>query len=133
MVAFPWLRQTAVEISNHYIELGITWQAFALAVVCGMLITVMTQLEHATESPGVRLVPAVIVGVLMSIGHINHAIVASLTCFAALVAGAPFGYADWAGMVVLAIAGNVVGGLGLVTVVRLLQAPHKVIEARDDD
>jgi hypothetical protein len=36
-------------------------------------------------------------------------------------------------MLVLAIVGNMVGGLGLVTVLRLLQLPHKVIEARDDE
>ena len=133
MVAFPSLRRAALEISGKYIALGVTWQAFALAVVGGMLITVMTQLQHATESDGVRLVPAVVVGVLLTMGHVNHAIVASLTCFAALVAGAPYGYADWAGMLALAIAGNVVGGLGLVTVLRLLQVPHKVVEARDED
>jgi formate/nitrite transporter FocA (FNT family) len=130
MAAFPTLRQTAIEVAGSYIGLGATWRAFALAVVGGMLITVMTHLQHATESDGVRLVPAVIVGTILSVGHINHAIVASLLCFAALVAGAPFGYADWGGMAVLAIAGNLVGGLALVTVLRLLQLPHKVIEAR---
>jgi formate/nitrite transporter FocA (FNT family) len=133
MAAFPSLRGVAVEIADTYIALGITWQAFALAVVGGMLITVMTHLQHSTESDGVRLIPAVIVGVMLSIGHVNHAVVASLSCFAALVAGAPFGYGDWAGMLVLAIVGNMVGGLGLVTVLRLLQVPHKVIEARDDE
>ncbi|WP_293238270.1 formate/nitrite transporter family protein [Mycolicibacterium sp.] len=133
MAAFPSLRDTAIETAGHYVELGITWHAFALAIVGGLLITVMTYLQHATESDGVRLVPAVIIGTVVSIGHVNHAIVASLTCFAALVAGAPFGYADWAGMAALAIVGNMIGGLGLVTVLRLLQVPHKVIEAREGD
>jgi formate/nitrite transporter FocA (FNT family) len=95
------------------------------------LITVMTHLQHATESDGVRMIPAVVVGTILTIGHVNHAIVASLMCFAALFAGAPFGYGDWAGMLALAIAGNVVGGLGLVTLLRLLQVPHKVREKRD--
>ena len=133
MAALPSLRDTAIETASHYVDLGITWHAFALAVVGGMLITVMTHLQHATESDGVRLIPAVVVGTMLSIGHVNHAVVASLSCFAALVVGAPFGYADWAGMLGLAIVGNVVGGLGLVTVLRLLQVPHKVLEARDDD
>ncbi|HME48493.1 formate/nitrite transporter family protein, partial [Mycobacterium sp.] len=95
IVAFPNLGGTAIEVAKPYIDLGVNWRAFALALVGGMLITVMTHLQHATESDGVRLVPAVIVGTILSIGHINHAIVASLVCFAALVAGAPFGYADW--------------------------------------
>ena len=133
MAAFPALRQTAIEVAGQYIGLGTTWRAFALAVVGGMLITLMTHLQHTTESDGVRLVPAVIVGTILSVGHVNHAIVASLACFAALVAGAPFGYADWGGMVALAIVGNLIGGLALVTVLRLLQLPHKVIQARGDD
>jgi formate-nitrite transporter family protein len=133
MAAFPSLRDVAVETAEKYNSLGITWQAFALAVVGGMLITVLTHLQHSTESDGVRLIPAVIVGVMLSIGHVNRAVVASLSCFAALVAGAPFGYGDWAGMLLLAIVGNVVGGSGLVTLLRLLQLPHKVIEAREDE
>jgi formate/nitrite transporter FocA (FNT family) len=131
MVAFPGLRSSANELANSYAHLGFTWHAFALAVVGGVLITVMTHLEQATESDGVRLVPAVIAGTLLALGHINHAIVASLICFAALVAGAQFGYADWGGMVGLAIVGNLVGGLALVTLFRLLQVPHKVEEERE--
>jgi formate-nitrite transporter family protein len=130
--ALPDLSATAIETARRYVALGVTWHAFALAVVGGMLITVMTHLQHTTESDGVRLVPAVIVGVLLSIGHVNHAIVASIDCFAALVAGAPFGYADWGEMVGVAIVGNVIGGVGLVTVLRLMQMPHKVIGERDD-
>jgi hypothetical protein len=36
------------------------------------------------------------------------------------------GCAGWGGMVVRAIGGNFVGGLALVTLLRLLQLPHKV-------
>ena len=132
ILALPDLGETAIETAQKYVDLGVTWHAFALAVVGGMLITVMTHLQHTTESDGVRLVPAVIVGVLLSIGHVNHAIVASIDCFAALVAGAPFGYTAWGEMVVLAIVGNVIGGIGLVTVLRLMQTPHKVIGERED-
>jgi formate/nitrite transporter FocA (FNT family) len=130
MVAFPGLGKTASETAAPYIGLGVTWHAFVLAMVGGMLITLMTHLQQSTESDAVRLVPAVMVGFLLSAGHINHAIVASLVCFTALISGAPFGYADWAGMLTVAIVGNVAGGLALVTVLRLLQLPHKVIEAR---
>jgi formate-nitrite transporter family protein len=132
MIAFPDLRATAAEAGKSYLELGLTWQAFALATVGGMLVTLMTQLQHATDSDGVRLVPAVIIGFTLSVGHINHAVVASIFCFAALIGGTEFGYADWGQMLALAIVGNAVGGLGLVTILRLMQVPHKVAEARDD-
>ncbi|MGH4017485.1 MAG: formate/nitrite transporter family protein [Pseudonocardiaceae bacterium] len=130
LVGFPALRATAVEVGSFYIELGTTWHAFALAVIGGVLITLMTHLQHATDSDGVRLVPAIAIGFLLGAGKINHAIVASLLCFAALQAGAPFGYADWLGMFAFAVLGNMIGGLGLVTVLRLLQVPHKVLAER---
>jgi formate-nitrite transporter family protein len=50
MAGFPALRSTAVETGTSYIELGITWKAFALALIGGMLITLMTHLQHSTES-----------------------------------------------------------------------------------
>ena len=127
---FPSLRASAVESGKFYIDLGITWKAFALALVGGMLITLMTHLEHSTGSDGVRLVPAIVVGFLLGAGKVNHAIVGSLICFAALQAGAPFGYADWLGLFAFAVLGNMVGGLGLVTLMRLLQVPHKVLAER---
>jgi formate/nitrite transporter FocA (FNT family) len=130
MAGFPSLRTSAVESGKFYIDLGITWKAFALALVGGMLITLMTHLEHSTGSDGVRLVPSIVVGFLLGAGKVNHAIVGSLICFAALQAGAPFGYADWLGLFAFAVLGNMVGGLGLVTLMRLLQVPHKVLAER---
>jgi formate/nitrite transporter FocA (FNT family) len=132
MVGFPALRETAVEAGSFYVGLGATWRAFALAVVGGMLITLMTHLQHATHSDGVQLVPSVAIGFLLGAGQVNHAIVASLVCFAALQAGAPFGYADWLGVLGLAVLGNMIGGLGLVTLLRLLQVPNKVIAEREE-
>ena len=52
-------------------------------------------------------------------------------CFAALQAGAPFGYLDWLELFALAGLGNMLGGLGLVTILRLLQVPHKVLAERE--
>jgi formate/nitrite transporter FocA (FNT family) len=132
MAGFPLLRPEAVQAGRFYIELGITWKAFALALVGGMLITLMTHLQHATESDGVRLVPAIVMGFLLGAGKVNHAIVGSLICFAALQAGAPFGYADWLGLFAFTALGNMIGGLALVTLLRLLQIPHKVLEERQD-
>ncbi|MGH3721647.1 MAG: formate/nitrite transporter family protein [Pseudonocardiaceae bacterium] len=130
MAGFPALRGSAIEAAQSYVALGFGWSAFALALVGGMLLTLMTHLQHATGSEGVRLVPAVFTGFLLGAGKVNHAIVASLVCFAALQAGAPFGYLDWLGLFAFAGLGNMLGGLGLVTVLRLLQVPHKVLAER---
>ncbi len=130
LVGFPSLGETAVKSATFYIGLGIGWHAFALAVIAGMIITLMTHMQHAADSDGVRLVPSVIMGFLLAAGKLNHAIVTSLICFAALHAGAPFGYADWLGLFAFSVLGNLIGGLGLVTVLRLLQVPNKVRSER---
>jgi formate/nitrite transporter FocA (FNT family) len=133
MAGFPDLRSSAVEAARSYVDLGLGWSSFALALIGGMLITLMTHLQHATESEGIRLVPAVLAGFLLGAGKVNHAIVASLVCFAALQAGAPFGYLDWLGLFAFAGFGNMLGGLGLVTILRLLQVPHKVLAERHEN
>ena len=126
----PSLRSTAVTSAEFYIDLGTTWRAFALALLGGFLITLMTHMQHSTDSDGVRLVPATVMGFLLGAGQLNHAIVVSLLCFSALHAGAPFGYADWFGLFAFAALGNMIGGLGLVTILRLLEVPNKVAAER---
>jgi formate-nitrite transporter family protein len=128
--AFPELREAAIKAATHYVELGTSWRTFALALIGGMLITLMTHLQHGTDSDGVRLVPAIAIGFVLGAGQVDHAIVASLVCFSGILAGAPFGYLDWLDVLWLAVIGNLVGGLGLVTLLRLLQVPNKIIEER---
>src|SRR3954468_1225431 len=131
MAGFPNLRRTALDVGGFYITLGWSWRAFALAVIGGFVITLMTHMQHSTESDGVKLAPAVTMGFLLAAGKINHAIVGSLLVFAALQVGAPFGYVDWLKLLALACLGNMAGGLGLVTLRRLLQVPHKVQAERE--
>src|SRR3954466_8968173 len=133
MAAFPNLRETALEGGAFYISLGWSMRAFTLAIIGGFVITLMTHMQHSTESDGVKLVPAVTMGFLLGAGKLNHAIVASLLVFAALHVGAPFGYADWLKLFALGCLGNMVGGLGLVTLLRLLQVPHKVKAEREQN
>jgi formate-nitrite transporter family protein len=130
IASVPELRSTAVKLARHYIELP-TRQALAAAVVGGVVITLMTWMERGTESVPGKLAAAVSAAFLLAGATLNHAIVVSLLVFAALHAGAPFGYLDWLHTLGLAIAGNMVGGLGLVTMLRLVQVgPHRVEQAR---
>lgn len=130
VVGLPGLRGVAVETGQHYADLGINGHSFALAVLAGVVITLMTRMQHATENLGVQLVPAVLFGALLSAGQLFHCVLDSLFMFAALVAGAPFGYADWLGALGWSALGNAVGGLVLVTGLRLIRVPHRVAEAR---
>ncbi len=127
---YPQLAPTAVTAGTHYIDLGLGLKAFSLAVLGGTVITLMTWMQHNTESKGLKLIPAVTAAFLLAGAQLNHAVVNSLLIFSALHAGAPFGYADWAQTAGLAAAGNLVGGLVLVTLLRLFQIPHVVGEER---
>jgi formate/nitrite transporter FocA (FNT family) len=131
VTGLPKLKATAVEAGTHYATLGVSAQSFALAVLAGAVITLMTRMQHATESLGVQLVPAVLFGALLAGGQLFHCVLDSLFMFAALIAGAPFGYADWLGALAWSALGNLVGGVVLVTAIRLLRVPHRVAEERE--
>ena len=132
MMGFPNLRGTALETAAHPISLGITREAFASAVVAGATITLMTWLEHSTESVVAKLVSAWAIAFILAAAPLHHAIVISLEIFAGLHAGAPFGYADWLGALAWAALGNAIGGILLVTALRLLQVgPTKLQRERE--
>ncbi len=131
MTARPDLKPTAISVGAHYAELGISLRSLALAVLAGAVITLMTRMQHSTDNLGVQLVPAILFGALLSAGQLFHCVLDSLLMFAALIAGAPFGYLDWLSALAWSALGNLVGGLVLVTALRLLRVPHRVIESRD--
>jgi formate/nitrite transporter FocA (FNT family) len=113
------------------VDLGIGWRAFALALLGGLVITLMTWMQHTTDAVVGKLVAAIAAAFLLAAGSLNHVIVGSLLMFAALHTGhAPFGYLQWAQTAGWAALGNAVGGIGLVTVLRLLQIPDRVRQAR---
>ena len=131
MKGFPQFADTAIEAGSFYVDLGLGGKAFALSVIGGAVITLMTWMQHTTESAGIRLVPAVTAGFLLAGAQLNHAIVNSLLMFAALHTGhAPFGYVQWAQTAGLAAVGNIVGGVVLVTLLRLFQSPHTIAQER---
>lgn len=127
----PQLRPQAAVLGSHYAQLGTGARSFSLAVLGGAVITLMTWMQHGTSSVPAKLVAAVGAGFLLAGGSLDHVVVSSLLMFAALhTAHAPFGYLDWARAAAWAAVGNVAGGIGLVTVLRLLQVPHKVADER---
>ncbi len=126
--AFPALRNAALNSGAEYNAAGIGWHSFALAILGGVAITLMTWMERSNESVGAHIVAAATMAFVLALGSLHHAIILSLSMFAALIYGSPFGYADWAGTAAWAAAGNIVGGVGLVTALRLLQAGKPAIE-----
>ncbi|HEX2851411.1 MAG TPA: formate/nitrite transporter family protein [Acidimicrobiales bacterium] len=131
LVGFPHLRHVALEVGRHPVSLGIGWQAFASATIAGGVITLMTWMERSTESVFGKVAAAWAMAFVLAAAPLQHAIVISIEAFAALHAGAPFGYLDWLGALAFASLGNAVGGIGLVTFLRLLQVgPEEIAEER---
>ncbi|MDE3203741.1 MAG: formate/nitrite transporter family protein [Acidobacteriota bacterium] len=128
---FPQVHRTAIESGTFYVHLGLGLRAFSLAVLGGAVITMMTWMQHSSDHVLARVVAAVGAGFLLGGLRLNHAIVNSLLIFAALQTGhASFGYAQWLQTAGLAAGGNMVGGITLVTLLRLFQVPHKVLDER---
>lgn len=137
VVALPEVRAVAVEAGSHYAHLGISWRSFFLAVLAGAVITLLTRMQHATDNLGVRLVAAVLMSFVLVGAQLFHSVLDSILMFAGLLTGdADYGYLDWLQALGWATFGNLIGGLVLVTGIRLLRVPHRVAESRaenDDD
>jgi len=132
LAAVPQVRKTAVESATHYTDLGLGWESFASAILGGAVITLMTWMERGSKSEAGRLVAAVAAAFLLGAGKLTHAIVVSLLLFAGLQAGAPYGYLDWLGFLGWATLGNMVGGIGLITVLRLIQVGKASVTPQSD-
>jgi formate/nitrite transporter FocA (FNT family) len=117
----PELRSTALEKGAHVAERGIGGSLLAAAVLGGTVITLMTWMERGTPSVPAKLVAAVSAAFILGSGVVVHAVVNTLEMFAALHVGAPFGYQRVVELLGFVTLGNALGGLGFVTVLRLVQ------------
>jgi formate/nitrite transporter FocA (FNT family) len=97
--------------------------AFLSAVVAGITMTLLTWLSEAVELDVSRVALALIVGFLLAVPSLNHAIVSVGEMSLGLLAGTPekATWTDLAQNFPVAVAGNLVGGLGFVTLARVLQ------------
>ncbi len=132
VTAIAEVRPTALTIGSYPPSVGIGWTCFCSAVLGGAVITLMTWMERSTESMPAKIIAAVAAAFLLAGARLQHAIVISLEMFAALHVGAKFGYLDWLGTASFAALGNMVGGLGFVTLLRLLQlGPRSLQKERE--
>lgn len=133
MTAFPNLRAQAVESAQRFVDAPISAQTLALGVLAGMVITLMTRMQHGTDSMIGKIAAAVAGGFLLAGLQMFHSILDSLLIFGALIAGnAPFGYLDWLAWFGYTALANAAGGLVLVTLLRLLRTKERLSEERDD-
>ncbi len=131
MRGFPELHVEARRAGAYFALHGWSLRGISLAILAGMAVTLMTRMHNGTESMPVKLVASVAIAFLLAGLRLYHSVLDSLLIFFALQSGhAPYGYLDWARFFGESVVGNVVGGVALTTVLRLLQSRRRLIEHR---
>ncbi len=131
MEGFPQLHRTAVDTATFYVHGGINGRTFCLALLGGSAITLLTRMHNGTDSEPAKLLASIAIAFLLAGTRLFHSILDSLLSFAALDTGhAPFGYLDWLGWFGWAVLGNLIGGLALTSILRLLRSRHRLVDHR---
>jgi formate/nitrite transporter FocA (FNT family) len=130
MRAFPQLGPTAVESATTFVDAPLNLRAVCLALLAGSTLTLMTRMQHGTTSDPAKIVAAIAGGFLLAGLSLFHSILDSLIIFAALHAGAPFGYGAWLGWFWYTALLNMAGGLLVVTFLRLIRSKELIQRER---
>ena len=112
-----------------------TTAAFANAVVGGALVTLLSFLLQAVDRVLSRMVVAYLIGFLLAVGPFAHVVVTVHHLLLGALAKAPVGFDQIAAETAIAIIGNLIGGLGFVTLTHIAQArgegrAHRSSDAR---
>ncbi|MHB1929464.1 MAG: formate/nitrite transporter family protein [Acidimicrobiales bacterium] len=129
--AFPGLAHQAVKTASYYINAGINGRSFTRAVLAGGAITLLTRMHQGTDSEVGKLLASIAIAWVLAGLQLFHSILDSILSFAALDTGhATFGWLDWAVWLGWALLGNLVGGLGLTTLLRMVRSRARLIDHR---
>lgn len=96
--------------------------AFISAIAAGTIMTLFTWVAAAAEGTSGRIIAALIIGFVLAAPNLNHAVVSFGELAFGIISGtAAVGWDDLVRNVAIAIAGNLVGGVGLVFMTRIAQ------------
>lgn len=130
VTALPDLGATAVESGRTFVEAPLDLRSVSLALLAGAFITLMTRMQHGADSEAGKLAAALAGGFLLAGLVLFHSILDSLIIFGALHYGAPYGYGDWLAWFWYTTLLNVVGGLVVVTLLRLVRSKELIQRER---
>jgi formate/nitrite transporter FocA (FNT family) len=130
--AFPDLQAVANSTAASYINAGLNLRTFCLAVLAGGAITLLTRMHHGTDEMVPKIVASIAIAFLLVGVHLFHSVLDSLLAFTALCTGhSPFGWLDWMAWFTWVVGGNLVGGLFLTTVLRLVRSRRRLADYRE--
>ncbi|WP_435769608.1 formate/nitrite transporter family protein [Nocardioides sp. SYSU DS0651] len=102
---------------------GKGWEAtLARAVLAGALVTLLSYMLKAVDTVSARILVTMMVGFFLALGPFDHAAVSALHLIFGVWLGGAVGYLDVLANLGLATAGNLVGGLFLITFTHTAQA-----------
>lgn len=130
MTSFPGLHREAVSNGGTFATASLTLQTFLLAVIAGSVITLLTRMRNGTENDVVKVIACVIAGFLIAGLGMFHSVLDTLIIFGGIHAGASYGYGQWIVWFGWALLGNLLGGIGLTTFLRLVRTHERLLEWR---
>lgn len=125
LFAYGWASEleAAVGIGENAMETGIGGVSFVRSMVAGLFITLMTWMQSGVaNSVGGRVVAAFGMGFMIIYSHSHHVVVGTFEVAAGIMAGGEWTWLELGLRIPWWLLGNLVGGLGFVTVLRLVQA-----------
>ncbi|MBX9243702.1 formate/nitrite transporter family protein [Actinotalea ferrariae] len=133
-VALPDLHGTAGDLTREFTDRPLDLEGFALAVLAGAAITLLTRMQNGTDDDVAKVVAAVAIAFVIVGAGLLHSVLDTLIVFVAVHAGEPGAslgvWLPWFGWVVL---GNLVGGLVLTTLLRVVRSRERLAQWRRAD
>ncbi|ALU39292.1 formate transporter [Kocuria flava] len=128
--AFPQFEQLLLEVSLGYLEDGLTLETAALAVLAGSTITLSTRMSQGTGNDVVTALISLISGLLVVGLGMLHGALNSIVVFGAMHQGAAISYTDWFVWFLWVIPLNMLGGLVIITLPRLVRTLELIRKER---
>lgn len=130
--ALPGLHETAGRTARDFTQAPLDLRTFALALLAGAAITLLTRMQNGTDDDVAKLVAAVAVALVIVGTGLHHSVLDSLLVFVAIHAGQDgVGYGLWLPWFGFVVLGNLVGGLVLTTMLRVVRSQERLAQWRD--
>lgn len=130
ITGFPELHGTAVEMGGEFAHAPLNARSFCLAILAGSAITLMTRMHNGTDNDMAKLTASTVTGFLIVGTGMHHSVLDSLLIFGGIHADGPYGYLDWLVWFGWTLLGNIVGGVGITTALRLIRGFSRIREWR---
>ncbi|WP_152353872.1 formate/nitrite transporter family protein [Brachybacterium subflavum] len=131
VAAFPRFDDVLADSAAGYMEHGLTVETGSLALLAGFTITLITRMNQGSSEGIATLANSLISGLLVVGLSMHHGALSSAIIFGAMHAGADIGYMDWLVWCSWVIPLNMIGGLAILTVPRLVRTWELVRRERD--